>query len=80
MEDFRNESRKLQVQGELGTSRARKQPCVQRLMGPCQKDPGTSVNCDPLTKLGDNFSIKIMIIMVMDYNTLNLKKEIIHLW
>lgn len=35
------------------------------------------MKCHPLTKFGDNFSINIIIIiiMVMDYNTLNLKRE-----
>lgn len=64
MEDFRNQARKVQVRGEPGTSCARKQPCVQRLTGPCQKDPGTSMKCHPLTKFGHNFSIKIIIIII----------------
>ena len=36
------------------------------------------MKCHPLTKFGDNFSIHIIIIiriMVMDYNTLNLKRK-----
>lgn len=50
MDDSRCEARKVQVQGEPGTSCARKQQSAQRLMGPCQKDPGASKKCHPLTK------------------------------
>lgn len=79
MEDSRSEASKVQVQGEPGTSCARKQPSAQRLIGPRQKDPGARMKCPPLTKF-KTISESKRKMMVMDYNTLNLKKEITNLW
>ena len=74
MEDSRYEARKVQVQGEPGTSYARKQRRAQSLMGQCQKDPGASMKCHLLIKFGEILASKRKM-MLMDYNTLNLKKR-----